>query len=81
MTVKFGPRTMGTFTEVPSSFTKTYQIEFTVSLDLIQEDGHDRYVITITNTDVGKGTRTVTASIPVRKPEPQIVDHWENVCR
>ena len=81
MTVKFGPRTMGTFTEVPSSFTKTYRIEFTVSLDLIQEDGHDRYVITITNTDVGKGTRTVTASIPVRKPEPQIVDHWENVCR
>ena len=81
MTVKFGPRTMGTFTEAPSSFTKTYRIEFTFNLEVVQEDGHDRYVITITNTDTGKGTRTVTASLPVRKPEPQIVDHWENVCR
>ena len=37
VTVKFGPRTMGTFTEAPSSFTKTYRIEFICSIEIIQK--------------------------------------------
>ena len=81
VTVKFGPRTMGTFTEAPSSFTKTYRIEFICSIEIIQKDGHDYYEVTITNTDKGKGTKTVSVTLPIYKPYPQITDHWESVCR
>lgn len=81
MTVKFGPRTMGTFTSVPDSFTATYRLEFICSVNLIHKDGADYYEITITNTDKGRGTRTVSVTMPVKKPNPVEEDHWESVCR
>lgn len=79
--VKIGPRTMGTMTEAPSSFKAIYRLEFTFTVDIIQKDGYDYYEFTITNIDKGKGTKTLSTTLPIYKPTPQITDHWENVCR
>ena len=40
--VRFGARTMGTFTESPSSFTCTYRISFNCSIETVTIDGVDK---------------------------------------
>ena len=81
VTVKFGTRTMGTFTSAPSSFTATNRIPFIFSITQYEKAGRTYYTITITNQDTGKGTKTVSTDMQVYKPEHGEIDHWENVCR
>lgn len=81
VTVKFGTRAMGTFTQAPASVTKTNRIEFVISLAIIKKSNRDYYEVTITNTDKGKGTRTVTVELPILLPNHQEMDSWEVVCR
>lgn len=77
VTVKIGSRAMGTFTSAPSSFTKTNRIEFIFSIKIIRISNRDAYEITITNTDTGKGTRTVSGTMIIYKPQHQEIDIWK----
>ena len=81
VTVKIGARAMGTFTSAPSSFTKTNRIEFVFSIKVIRISNRDAYEITITNTDKGKGTRTVKGTMIIYKPKHQEIEIWEKACR
>lgn len=78
--LRFGNKTMATFTESPSTVTATYRIEFVLSIRNVTIDGVDRYEVTITNTDTGQGTRTITFTMPVITNEDRVTDSWSEVC-
>lgn len=80
MRIKFGNKTMVTFTESPSTVTATYRIEFVLSIRNVTIDGVDRYEVTITNTDTGQGTRIITFTMPVITNEDRVTDSWSEVC-
>ena len=74
--VRFGARTMGTFTESPSSFTCTYRISFNCSIETVTIDGVDQYRVTIANVDTGAGVKTVSAELIVYRTYAQFYDVW-----
>lgn len=74
--VRFGARTMGTFTESPSSFTCTYKISFNCSIETVTLDGVDQYHVTIANVDTGQGVKEVSVDLIVYRTYAQFYDVW-----
>lgn len=77
MPIKFGTRTVATFTQVPSTVTGRYVLDFNFS---INED-ESGYLITITNVQTGQGTRTLNIRHPKLSTQIRQVDHWTETCR
>ncbi len=80
MRVQFGNKTMANFTQSPSTITTFFRIEFVLSIRTVTIDGVNHYEVTITNTDTGQGTRTITFSMPVITSIDQVTENWSEVC-